>query len=129
ARDINGLRVEHYAVDSGRVAVLRMVLDRGGDVTARDSNGWTPLFRAVTQNATTGVIEELVSRGSDLTVTDNAGLSLLAAARILKNIHGGRRDSILRLVDNQFQHEKAVENFTRLTKKISSMQTLITKNT
>lgn len=45
-RDLNGLRVEHYAVDSGDLETLRFVLDRGGDVSAEDSNGWTPLFRA-----------------------------------------------------------------------------------
>lgn len=46
SRDINGLRVEHYAVDSGSLAMLRHILDRGGDVHAEDDHGWTPLFRA-----------------------------------------------------------------------------------
>ncbi|GBP82369.1 hypothetical protein EVAR_55252_1 [Eumeta japonica] len=37
----------------------------------------------------------------------------------------GRRDSLLRLVDTQFAHDKAVAHFTRLTKKISSVQSLL----
>jgi hypothetical protein len=45
-RDVNGLGVEHYAVDSGDASVLRHVLQRGGSVHARDHAGWTPLFRA-----------------------------------------------------------------------------------
>lgn len=48
ARDVNGLRAEHYAVDSCEVDVVRYIFDKGGDVTVRDSNGWTPLFRACT---------------------------------------------------------------------------------
>lgn len=45
-RDWNGLSVEHYAVDSCSVDMVRLVLARGGDVHAKDNNGWTPLFRA-----------------------------------------------------------------------------------
>ncbi|XP_038219717.1 delta-latroinsectotoxin-Lt1a [Zerene cesonia] len=123
-RDINQLRMEHYAVDSGNLEILKFVL-RHGDVTVRDSNGWTPLFRAVCQGSKTELIEELVKHGSNVEVTDRAGLTLIAAARLLKDRHGRRRESVLKLVDIQFQHEKALANFTRLTKKISSVQTLL----
>ncbi|XP_061380073.1 ankyrin repeat domain-containing protein 50 [Danaus plexippus] len=125
ARDINGLSVEHYAVDSCRTDLVALVLDRGGDVHVRDSNLWTPLFRAVCQGASTAMIELLLRRGSRLDVTDRRHLTLTAAARLLKDRHGGRRDSVLRLVDTQYQHEKIVANFTRLTKKISSVRTLM----
>ncbi|XP_045520926.1 palmitoyltransferase AKR1 isoform X1 [Pieris brassicae] len=125
SRDINHLGVEHLAVDSGDLETLRFVLDRGDhDVT--DSNGWTPLFRAICQGASTSVIEELVKRGSRLEVTDRAGLTLISAARLLTDKHGRRRASVLRLVDSQFQHEKVVASFTRVTKKISSVQALRT---
>nr|XP_032523416.1 uncharacterized protein LOC116774778 [Danaus plexippus plexippus] len=117
--------VEHYAVDSCRTDLVALVLDRGGDVHVRDSNLWTPLFRAVCQGASTAMIELLLRRGSRLDVTDRRHLTLTAAARLLKDRHGGRRDSVLRLVDTQYQHEKVVANFTRLTKKISSVRTLM----
>ncbi|XP_045490339.1 ankyrin repeat domain-containing protein 50 isoform X2 [Pieris rapae] len=125
ARDINHLGVEHLAVDSGNLETLKFVLDRG-DLNVTDNNGWTPLFRAICQGASTGVIEELVKRGSTLKVTDRAGLTLIAAARLLTDKHGKRRDSVLRMVDAQFHHEKVVASFTRVTKKISSVQALRT---
>ncbi|XP_028176414.1 fibronectin type 3 and ankyrin repeat domains protein 1 [Ostrinia furnacalis] len=125
ARDLNGLRVEHYAVDSCNLETLRLVLARGGDLTATDNNGWTPLFRALCQGAKSEIIEELVQRGSDVEIRDHAGLPLTSVARLLKNRHGRSRDSILRLVDSQYPHEKALANFTRLTKKIYNVHTLL----
>ncbi|XP_052744830.1 ankyrin repeat domain-containing protein 17-like [Bicyclus anynana] len=124
ARDLNQLRVEHYAVDSCAPDVLRLVLDRGGDVHVRDSNGWTPLFRAVCQGAKSEVIEELVRRGSDVEATDRRQLTVGAVAKLLKDRQGRRRESVLRAVDGQYQHEKVIANFTRLTKKISNFNNL-----
>ncbi|CAK1594784.1 unnamed protein product [Parnassius mnemosyne] len=125
ARDINGLRVEHYAVDSRNLEVIRYILEKDGDVKVRDSNGWTPLFRAICQGADTEIIEELISRGSCVNVTDRAGLTLAAAARLLKDNIGRRRDSVLRLVDARFPHEKVLAHFTRITKKISSVHSML----
>ncbi|XP_050357334.1 ankyrin repeat and protein kinase domain-containing protein 1 [Nymphalis io] len=125
ARDYNLLRIEHYAVDSCKLEMVKYIFAKGGDVDVRDSNAWTPLFRAVCQGAKTDIIEELVRRGSDVEAVDRAGLSVAAAARLLKDRHGRRRESVLRLVDSQFHHEKVVANFTRLTKKISSVHTLL----
>ncbi|XP_045780288.1 ankyrin repeat domain-containing protein 65-like [Maniola jurtina] len=125
ARDLNQLRVEHYAVDSCELDMVRFVMDRGGDVTVRDSNGWTPLFRAVCQGARTEVIKELVHRGSDVEAADKAQLTIAAAARLLQDRHGRRRESVLRLVDAQYQHGKVVASFTRLTKKISTFHNLM----
>ncbi|XP_047036307.1 putative ankyrin repeat protein RF_0381 [Helicoverpa zea] len=125
ARDLNGLRVEHYAVDSGDVATLRFILDRGGDVHAEDNHGWTPLFRALCQSASTEMIEELVSRGSALGMADRAGLPLASVARLLVDAQGRTRESVLRLVDSSYPHEKALANFTRLTKKIYNVHSLL----
>ncbi|XP_063834456.1 serine/threonine-protein phosphatase 6 regulatory ankyrin repeat subunit A-like [Ostrinia nubilalis] len=125
ARDLNGLRVEHYAVDSCNLETLRLVLARGGDLATTDNNGWTPLFRALCQGAKSEIIEELVQRGSDVEIRDHAGLPLTSVARLLKNRHGRSRDSVLRLVDSQYPHEKALANFTRLTKKIYNVHTLL----
>ncbi|CAD0250507.1 unnamed protein product [Spodoptera exigua] len=124
-RDLNDLRVEHYAVDSCSLEMLRYILGRGGDVHVEDSNGWTPLFRALCQNAATEVIEELVVRGSSLELADRAGLPLTSAARLLRDRQGRGRDSVLRLVDTSYPHEKALANFTRLTKKIYNVHSLL----
>ncbi|CAB3232588.1 unnamed protein product [Arctia plantaginis] len=125
AGDVNGLRVEHYAVESCDLEMIRYILDKGGDIHAQDNNGWTPLFRALCQGATTAIIEELVMRGSDLTVADGAGLPLTSVARIMNNRHGRNRDSVLRLVDMNYPHEIAMANFTRLTKKIHNVHTIL----
>ncbi|XP_053619760.1 fibronectin type 3 and ankyrin repeat domains 1 protein-like [Plodia interpunctella] len=124
SRDRNQLRAEHYAVDSGNVAMLEFVMERGGDLSVIDSNGWTPLFRALTQNGRTDMITELVARGSDVNISDAAGLPLLSVARLLTNRHGRSRDSVLRVVDRQFPHERALALFTRLTKKIHHVHTV-----
>ncbi|XP_013194626.1 uncharacterized protein LOC106138123 isoform X2 [Amyelois transitella] len=123
-RDVNQLRAEHYAVDSGSVEMLAFVLDRGGHLDVADSNGWTPLFRALTQNGRTDMISELVARGSDVTISDAAGLPLASVARLLTNRHGRPRDSVLRVVDPNFPHERALAIFTRLTKKIHHVHTV-----
>ncbi|KAJ0170665.1 hypothetical protein K1T71_013437 [Dendrolimus kikuchii] len=121
-RDLNGLRAEHYAVDSCDLEMLKFILDKGGDVTVEDSNGWTPLFRALCQGAKTEIIQELINRGSNVEVKDRAGLPLTSVARLLKIRH---RDSILRLVDSSYPHEKAVANFTRLTKKVYNVHSMV----
>ncbi|KAM3958666.1 uncharacterized protein ACR2FA_007304 [Aphomia sociella] len=123
-RDNTGMLIEHYAVDSGSLDMLKFVLDRGGNVNARDNNGWTPLFRALCQDASTDLIEELVLRGSNLGIYDNAGLPMTSVAKLLKNRKDRSRDSILRLVDSQYPHDKALANFTRLTKKLHHVHTL-----
>ncbi|KAJ8715827.1 hypothetical protein PYW07_010309 [Mythimna separata] len=114
----------HCAVDSGSAAMLRYILERGGDVHAEDGHGWTPLFRALCQGASTELIEELVVRGSSLDMADRAGLPLTSVARLLHR-QGRGRDSVLRLVDSSYPHEKALANFTRLTKKIYNVQSLL----
>ncbi|XP_037302250.1 ankyrin-3 [Manduca sexta] len=124
ACDWNGLRAEHYAVDSRDLDTVRFVLQRGGDLAAEDNNGWTPLFRAVCQGAETALVAELAARGG-ADATDRAGLPLACVARMLTDPQGRRRESILRLVDSNYPHEKALANFTRLTKKIYNVHSLL----
>lgn len=38
---------------------------------------------------------------------------------------GRNRESVLRLVDSSYPHEKALANFTRLTKKIYNVHSLL----
>ncbi|XP_041985571.1 serine/threonine-protein phosphatase 6 regulatory ankyrin repeat subunit A [Aricia agestis] len=125
-RDVNGMRIEHFAVDSGALDALRLAAGRG-DIRVKDNNGWTPLFRAVVHGASSEMVAELLARGSEVDVTDRRGLTLTAAARLLRGRLGANRDSILKLVDSQYQHEKALANFTRITKKISSIHSLLAR--
>ncbi|XP_037295791.1 uncharacterized protein LOC119189633 [Manduca sexta] len=101
---------KHYAVDSRDLDTVRFVLQRGGDLAAEDNNGWTPLFRAVCQGAETALVAEL---------------SGARRRRRDRPRRGRRRESILRLVDSNYPHEKALANFTRLTKKIYNVHSLL----
>lgn len=46
SKDINGLSVLHYAVDSNRAEAVKFCLEFIEDVDQEDNNGWTPLLRA-----------------------------------------------------------------------------------
>lgn len=46
SKDINGLSVLHYAVDSNRSDAVKFCLEFVQDINQRDNNGWTPLLRA-----------------------------------------------------------------------------------
>ncbi|KAG7297573.1 hypothetical protein JYU34_019616 [Plutella xylostella] len=122
-RDLNGLRAEHYAVDSNSLESVQLVYCGGGQLEVKDNRGWTPLFRAVLQGADIEIIEDLIKRGADTRVVDVAGLTIADAARLLKD-KSYPRDAVVRLVDPSYPHEQAVTHFTRLTRKIHSMQTL-----
>ncbi|CAG9134828.1 unnamed protein product [Plutella xylostella] len=122
-RDLNGLRAEHYAVDSNSLESVQLVYCGGGQLEVKDNRGWTPLFRAVLQGADIEIIEDLIKRGADTRVVDVAGLTIADAARLLEG-KSYPRDAVVRLVDPSYPHEQAVTHFTRLTRKIHSMQTL-----
>lgn len=50
--DKNGMTVVHHAFDGGNLVVLEYILYDGADVNKKDTlNGWTPLLRAASVNA------------------------------------------------------------------------------
>ncbi|KAK3919382.1 Fibronectin type 3 and ankyrin repeat domains protein 1 [Frankliniella fusca] len=58
---------------SGTEEVVRMALEDGADVHARDSYGWTPLMRAVMLGAGTRVLTLLLEAGADVLQMDKQG--------------------------------------------------------
>ena len=81
---MNGIRSQcsegsaNCAVDAGDVTALRILADAHADIDAADCAGRTPVFHAIvgyTDSAqrTKGALEELLSRGADLNIVDDAG--------------------------------------------------------
>jgi ankyrin repeat protein len=65
AEDSAGYTPLHYAARAGHAAIVRMLLDGGGDVNARTrAGGATPLHRAANQGHQQ-VVQLLVERGAD----------------------------------------------------------------
>ena len=69
-------RTLHEAAEEGDLDLLRLHIERGSDVNARDSLDWTPLMRA----ATPEVVRALVDAGADLHVVDDSGYDALKHA-------------------------------------------------
>lgn len=49
-KDINGLNVLHYAVDSNLLSSVQFAVKLVCNVDEKDCNGWTPLMRGSIQN-------------------------------------------------------------------------------
>jgi ankyrin repeat protein len=71
----------HYAIAlddvstiEGRLAVLRLLLDRGAAIDSPDGNGWTPLLTAL-QSGEERIVRLLLERGANANATDGKGWS------------------------------------------------------
>ena len=69
----------HIAAEVGSEKVVEWVLERGGDVGARNGRSVTPLWVAC-QFGHLGVVKRLVEAGADVDVKDTTGLSTLMVA-------------------------------------------------
>jgi ankyrin repeat protein len=69
------------AVKAGNAAALRLLLDTGADVDARDEHGQTALMNAA-RDGHTEVVRLLVERGADLDHTAKYNLSAIMLAVI-----------------------------------------------
>ena len=69
----------HAALAGQRSAVVKILLDAGADVNAKQHGGWTPLHSAAA-NGDRGVIDLLFARGAKL-VPNDAGTTAAAMAR------------------------------------------------
>lgn len=90
------------AAGSGRLEVVRFLIDEGADVNAREQRGATALTEAVYYGHLS-VVKELLSRGADVNAGSEEGTALDIATRkrspaiadLLRH-HGGRRVCELR---------------------------------
>jgi ankyrin repeat protein len=79
-RSRDGLTALHYAVRSGKLPLIALLLERGADPNARDNEGLTPLLhlaRTRTRLDPIAVLELLVSHGADVNALDGRGNTLL----------------------------------------------------
>ncbi|XP_065573462.1 serine/threonine-protein phosphatase 6 regulatory ankyrin repeat subunit C-like [Artemia franciscana] len=72
----------HLAVISGDFEVIKMVLDKGADVNARDIYGKSPLHLAASSKCSQTVVECLLKFGADVNIRNNNGESPLHLAAI-----------------------------------------------
>lgn len=88
-KDINGLNILHYAVDSNILQSVKFCLEILEDTDLKDNKGWTPLLRAgrfynncnysvntffsALVNASQDIIQLLLARGANRDIKDNLG--------------------------------------------------------
>lgn len=78
-KDEQGNTPLHWAVYQGSEAVVRLLLDRGADLEAKNCIGWTALHCTFSQQ-NKGVIRLLLDRGADVNTKDNSGKTALHVA-------------------------------------------------
>lgn len=86
-KDKSGCQAIHYAVDGGNIPTLEWMLYDGADVNVRDEmDGWTPLIRAASVNASFEVARILIKFKAKLDVIDKENKSALLIATINGNL-------------------------------------------
>ncbi|CAH0047285.1 unnamed protein product [Clonostachys solani] len=75
----------NVAADGGHLEVVRLLVEKGADLTIAQTAGWTPIHSAVT-GGYDDVVELLVRSGADITTADSDGWTLLHKAAKNGNI-------------------------------------------
>ena len=77
----------HFAAQSRNAGAVRLLLDRGADVGARNAFGATPLWTAFfnARDDDHGVIAMLLDAGADLDAENSAGVSARKLADMIAN--------------------------------------------
>ncbi|WP_254510461.1 ankyrin repeat domain-containing protein [Anatilimnocola floriformis] len=71
ATDSLGDTLLHYAAGSGKVDLIRLLVEMGSDINARGDKGETPLVRAVVNNDKSKPVQVLLELGADPNIADN----------------------------------------------------------
>ncbi|KAI8943379.1 hypothetical protein NX059_001393 [Plenodomus lindquistii] len=79
----------HMATQGGSTATIVLLLDRGPEVNARDQIGWTALSEA--SRNLVEIVELLIARGADVTLTDVNGETALHHAAASDYSHDRKR--------------------------------------
>jgi ankyrin repeat protein len=70
----------HAALAGRRADVVKILVDAGADVNAKQHGGWVPLHSAAA-NGDRAMVELLIARGADRNAVNDAGVSAAAFAR------------------------------------------------
>ncbi|KAJ1483760.1 ankyrin repeat-containing domain protein, partial [Baffinella frigidus] len=81
----NGQTPLHIAAQHGREGTVRLLLDRGADVSAESRDGDTPLHDVARDSGHEGVARALIHKGADVEKGNTAGLTPLHKAAIFGN--------------------------------------------
>ncbi len=80
-RKNDGFTPLHAAAAYGRAPIVRLLLDQGADINARDKDGQTALMKAV-GNSHANVVTVLLQRGANITANDGKGSNSVSMAII-----------------------------------------------
>jgi hypothetical protein len=70
----------------GHLDICRLLIDKGADIQAKSSGGWTPLHSAAGQGGHIEIVRLLCDRGADIEARDNGGWRPLHYAAIYGHI-------------------------------------------
>ena len=85
-KDISGMTPVFYAIDGGHSSVLEWMLDDGADANTISFNGWTPLLRAASVNASPEIVRTLLKFNADINAVDKKNKNALLIATINGNL-------------------------------------------
>jgi hypothetical protein len=82
----DGMTCLEIAASNGYFDICRLLIDKGADIQAKSSGGWTPLHSAAGQGGHIEIVRLLCDRGADIEARDNGGWRPLHYAAIYGHI-------------------------------------------
>ena len=79
-RGINNFTALHFAVLKKRPGVVKVLIDAGADIQAKDSEGCSPLHVA-SCSGPLAIVKMLIEAGADIRATDSSGATCLMLAK------------------------------------------------
>ena len=79
-RSEGGFTTLHFAAAIDDAAAVRVLIEAGADVDARNDAGFTPLMVAAEKKVDTGIVSGLIKAGADVDVRNDRGATALMAA-------------------------------------------------
>jgi len=88
-KDSLGETALHLAVEHGNLEIVRLLLERGADVNAKNKNGLTPIW-GINDDDTTAmeIFRLLIRSGADVNVSNEDGETLLMQASAADSVEG-----------------------------------------